>query len=222
MFTKVLVAEDYEIANQGIIKVLNEELGIQDLHESKYCDDAYLKFRKAYQDNNPFQLLITDLSFKEDHKIQVRTSGIDLIKDVKSIQSNIKVIVYSQEDRPDKINMLFEKLSINGYVCKGQNAIKELLACLHGVFQDQIVFPPVLTQQSESGGMVHLDDLDMMLLEELAKGYTKKEIRLKLIQLNITPNGESSIDKRVSRLFDSFQAKNTTHLIAIVKDLGLL
>ncbi len=222
MFSKVLVAEDYEIANQGIIKVLNEELGIQNLHESKYCDDAYLKFRKAYQDNNPFQLLITDLSFKEDHKIQVRTSGIDLIKDVKSIQSDIKVIVYSQEDRPDKINMLFEKLSINGYVCKGQNAIKELLACLHGVYQDQIVFPPVLTQQSESGGMVHLDDLDMMLLEELAKGYTKKEIRLKLIQLNITPNGESSIDKRVSRLFDSFQAKNTTHLIAIVKDLGLL
>jgi len=222
MFTKVLVAEDYEIANQGIIKVLTEELGIQDLHESKYCDDAYLKFRRAHQDNDPFQLLITDLSFKEDHNTQVRTSGIDLIKDVKSIQPNIKVIVYSQEDRPDKINMLFEKLSINGYVCKGQNAIKELLACLQGVYQDQIVFPPLLAQQSESGEMVHLDDLDMILLEELAKGHTKKEIRLKLIELNITPNGESSIDKRVSRLFDSFQAKNTTHLIAIVKDLGLL
>ena len=99
MFTKVLVAEDYEIANQGIIKVINEGLGIQDIQESKYCDDAYLKFRKAFQENEPFELLITDLSFKKDHIEQIRNSGIELIQDVRKIQPTIKVIVYSQENR---------------------------------------------------------------------------------------------------------------------------
>ncbi len=222
MFTKVLVAEDYEIANQGIIKVLNDNIGIAEIEEAKYCDDAYLKFRKAFQDDAPFQLLITDLSFREDHKIQVRTSGIDLIRDVRLIQPDIKVIVYSQEDRPDKINMLFEKYQINGYVCKGQHAIKELIHCVGGVFEGQTVLPPELTEMADNDGFIQLDDLDMILLEELAKGFTKKEIRLKLIAENITPNGESSIDKRVSKLFDNFQAKNTTHLVAIVKDMGLL
>ncbi|WP_109299192.1 response regulator [Aquimarina sp. AU474] len=222
MFTKVLVAEDYEIANQGIIKVLKDTVGIPQIEEAKYCDDAYLKFRKAHQDMAPFELLITDLSFKEDHKVQTRTSGIELIRDIRNIQADIKVIVYSQEDRPDKINMLFDKYNINGYVCKGQDAIKELTNCIDGVYQEKTMLPKVLTDSSTANQMVLLDDLDMILLEELAKGFTKKEIRLKLKEQKITPNSESSIDKKVSKLFDDFKAKNTTHLVAIVKDLGLL
>ena len=221
MFTKVLVAEDYEIANQGIIKVLNEGVGILNIREAQYCDDAYLKFRKAHQEEDPFELLITDLSFKEDHKVQTRTSGIELIQDIRKIQPDIRVIVYSQESRPDKINMLFQKLKINGYVCKGQNAIKELVDCIKAVYRGDIVLPPEV-KNSTSDNIINLDDFDIMLLEELAQGFTKKEIVQKLKKQNISPNSESTIDKRVSKLFDDFKAKNTTHLIAIVKDLGLL
>lgn len=222
MFTKVLVAEDYEIANQGIVRILKDTIGILDVYEAKYCDEAYLKFQKAYTEKIPFELLITDLSFREDHNPQVRTSGIELIKDIRKTQPDIKIIVYSQEDRPDKINMLFDNFEINGYVCKGQHAVKELIDCIHGVHREEIMLPPELTNNPEGNGMIQLEDLDMVLLEELAKGNTKKEIRTKLIQENITPNSESAIDKRVSKLFDSFKAKNTTHLVAIAKDLGLL
>ena len=222
MFTKVLVAEDYEIANQGIIKVLADTIGIPNIHEAKYCDDAYLKFRKAHNDQQGFDLLITDLSFREDHNVQTRKSGIDLIRDVRAIAPEIKVIVYSQEDRIDKIKLLFEQHQINGYVCKGQHAIKELIACINGVFQDTIIFPPELINAPEKNGMVDLDDFDIRLLEELAEGFTKKEIRIRLQKQNIAPNSESYIDKRVSKLFDDFKARNSTHLVAIVKDLGLL
>ncbi|WP_378178243.1 response regulator [Aquimarina sp. SS2-1] len=221
MFTKVLVAEDYEIANQGIVKVLNDEVDIRNIHEAKYCDDAYLKFRKAHQDGELFELLITDLSFKEDHKVQIRTSGIELIQDIRKIQPDIKVIVYSQESRPDKINMLFQKLNINGYVCKGQHAVKELVNCVQGVYKGETVLPAEVTDATKDN-IINLDDFDMMLLEELAQGFTKKEIVQKLKKQKISPNSESTIDKRVSKLFDDFKAKNTTHLVAIVKDLGLL
>ncbi|WP_298544586.1 response regulator [uncultured Aquimarina sp.] len=221
MFTKVLVAEDYEIANQGIVKVLNDAVGIYNIHEAQYCDDAYLKFRKAHQSEEPFELLITDLSFKENHKVQTRTSGIELIQDIRKIQPDINIIVYSQESRPDKINMLFQKLNINGYVCKGQHAIKELVHCIQGVYKGNIVLPPEVKDANQDN-IINLDDFDIMLLEELALGFTKKEIVQKLKKQKISPNSESTIDKRVSKLFDDFKAKNTTHLVAIVKDLGLL
>ncbi|MBQ4802629.1 response regulator transcription factor [Aquimarina sp. MMG015] len=221
MFTKVLVAEDYEIANQGIVKVLNDQVGILDIEEAKYCDDAYIKFRKAHQENTPFELLITDLSFKEDHKVQTRTSGIELIQDIRKIDPTINVIVYSQESRPDKINMLFQKLDINGYVCKGQHAIKDLVNCIQGVYKGETVLPSEVTD-ANTDNIINLDDFDIMLLEELALGFTKKEIVQKLKKQKISPNSESTIDKRVSKLFDDFKAKNTTHLVAIVKDLGLL
>lgn len=132
------------------------------------------------------------------------------------------MIVYSQENRPDKINMLFENLNINGYVCKGQQAIQELVACVKGVYQGNTMRPPEITNNFNTNTLIHLDDLDMILLEELSKGFTKKEIRIKLKKQNISPNGESAIDKRVSKLFDDFKAKNSTHLVAIVKDLGIL
>lgn len=222
MFSKVLVAEDYEIANHGILKILGDNLGISDIKEAKYCDEAYLKFRKAQQEDNPFKLLITDLSFKPDHNVQIRTSGIDLIKDIRAINPSIKIIVYSQESRPEKIKMLFDKLDINGYVCKGQHAIKDLVSCVSQVYQGNTILPAELTNRDEAIGMVHLDDFDMMLLDELAQGLTKREIVTKLRQKKIKPNSESMIDKKVSKLFDEFKARNTTHLVAIVKDLGLL
>jgi ribosome-associated translation inhibitor RaiA len=42
------------------------------------------------------------------------------------------------------------------------------------------------------------------------------------LQLNIKPNSKSSIEKRVARLKDLFKANNNIHLIAIVKDLGII
>jgi len=222
MFTKVLVAEDYEIANQGIIKVLEDKIGIEMVQESKYCDEAFLKFHKSQEEKQPFQLVITDLSFKEDYKVQLRKNGMDLIKDIQKINAETKIIVYSQEDRPNIINMLFDVYRIHGYVCKGQNAVQELIDCIKGVYQGKIVYPPQLQQSSEDNLMIHLDEIDMLLLEELSNGMTKKEIRTMLKKEKITPNSESYIDKRVSKLFDDFKAKNTTHLIGIVKDLGLL
>jgi len=222
MFGKVLVAEDYEIANQGIVKVLNERMGIHNVHETKYCDDAYLKFRKAHRNNDPFELLITDLSFKKDYREQKRNSGIELITDIRSIQPDIKTIVYSQESRPDKINMLFDKLKINGYVCKGQEAIQELVNCICGVYTGKTVFPPQLNDSLEEDTMIDLDDWDILLLEELSNGYTKREIMIRFKEQNISPNSESTIDKRLSKLFDDFKARNAPHLVGIAKDLGLI
>lgn len=222
MFKKVLIAEDFEIANQGVIKVLNEKIGVPDIHNTEYCDDAYLRFRKAHQNKDPFELLITDLSFKEDHREQKINSGTELIDAIKQIQPNIKVIVYSQEDKPERIKTLFDKQQINGYVCKGQNAAKHLISALQQVYLDQTYIPPELVGKLNKRNTINLDDFDIFILKELANGLTKKEIVEKLKRNKITPNSESMLDKKVSKLFDDFKAKNTTHLIAMVKDLGLL
>lgn len=222
MFKKILIAEDYEFANQGIVNLLKEKMGIADVYNTQYCYDAYLKFRKAHQDNQPFELLITDLSFKKDHRERNPTSGIELIEEIKKIQPDIKTIVYSQEDKPDKVSMIFDKQHINGYVCKGQNAIKQLTSALEQVYLGNTYIPQELEGKLYKDNTINLDDFDILILKELANGLTKKEISEKLKRQKKTPSSESTIDKRVGKLFDDFKAKNTTHLIAMVKDLGFL
>ena len=222
MFKKILIAEDYEFANQGIVNHLKEKIGIPNICDTQYCYDAYLKFRKAHQDDQPFELLITDLSFKKDHRERNPKNGIELIDAIKKIQPSIKTIVYSQETKPDKVSTLFDKQEINGYVCKGQDSIKQLTSALQQVYLDNIYIPSELSGKLNKNNTINLDDFDILILKELANGLTKKEISKKLKQQKKSPNSESTIDKKVGKLFDDFKAKNTTHLIAMVKDLGFL
>ena len=63
MFKKVLVAEDMDSINHAVASVLNE-LNIPKIAHAQYFDKAWLLAKKASQDDEPFDLLICDLSFK--------------------------------------------------------------------------------------------------------------------------------------------------------------
>ena len=75
MFKKVLIAEDMEDINKGVHTLLTE-LGVTQIKQVQYCDDAYLKIKRSALDNEPFELLITDLSFKAGQKTEKRVSHI--------------------------------------------------------------------------------------------------------------------------------------------------
>ena len=74
MFKKVLIAEDHEVRNLGVVNTL-AELQIQNFDFVNYCDDALQKIKTAATNNVSYDLLITDLSFDKDHIDQKINSG---------------------------------------------------------------------------------------------------------------------------------------------------
>ena len=117
MFTKVLIAEDYETYNLGVIKTL-DQLQISNYEFVNYCDDALAKIKKSVEQNNPFDLLITDLSFEEDYNAQNIKSGRELILAAREIRPELKIIVFSIENKPKSIEDLFKKYNvIYGKLC---------------------------------------------------------------------------------------------------------
>lgn len=72
-----------------------EDLKIPDPKYVNYCDDPLSRIKMSLQENNPFELLITDLSFDEDHREQNIKNGQQLISAAKELQPNLKVIVFS-------------------------------------------------------------------------------------------------------------------------------
>ena len=117
MFKKVLVTEDLGSINHGVANALYERTDIVEVQQAQYCDEGYLKFRRAIKDNEPFDLLITDLSFKESHRKRNISNGIELIQEVRALNPELCVIIYSMEDRPGKVQSFFDDYKINGYVC---------------------------------------------------------------------------------------------------------
>jgi DNA-binding NarL/FixJ family response regulator len=221
MFTKVLIAEDMQDINKGVHTTLCE-LGIPEIHQVQYCDDALLKIKKADLEGKPFELLITDLSFKTDWREQKIKSGEDLIRAIKNEFPDLKIIAYSIEDRIQKVRTMISNYNINGYVCKTRRGLLELTKAISTVYSNERYLSPEVSQAFSAKSTLEIDDYDILLLEQLSKGFSQDEISHYFSQNNISPSSLSSIEKRLNKLKIDFKANNAIHLIATVKDLGLI
>lgn len=221
MFSRVLISDDLGSINQGVGATL-ERLGIPHVQQVQYCDDAYLKLKSAAVNAAPFELLITDLSFKTDHRSQIYTSGEALVKDLKRDYPQLKIIVYSIEDRLQKVRTLIQRHKVDAYVCKGRRGLLELGTAIHLVNKDQIYVSPQVESALSPKTALEIDDYDIALLTQLSKGLSQDEISVYFKTHGISPSSVSTIEKRLNKLRVQFKANNAAHIVAIGKDLGLI
>lgn len=222
MFQKILIAEDHDANNKQLVDLLLNEFSILEVDNVMYCDDALLKFKKAHQENMPFDLLITDLSFEADHRTRQLTSGLELIEAVRKIQPAIKIIVSSMENRPSKIKQMVSNYKIDGYVPKTRKTSKELKKAVIQICNGGFYFPDELQYSLRKDNLLVLENYDKEILRYIASGNTKEEVSELFKKKDIKPASVSSIEKRLQKLYVSFNAKNTIHLIAIVQKEGLI
>ncbi len=222
MFKKVLIAEDIDTISLGVIAALAAYPEMEIIH-SKYCDDALLKIKKAIQENNPYDLLISDLSFKADHTKTILQSGEQLIEAVKELQPQISIVVYSIEDRMAKIKSMFDNNLINAYVSKGRNSTQELKKAVENIYaKGGKYISETLQHQFHQASVFQIENQDIELLDLLSKGHSQEEISKVFRTKNYSSASMSSIEKRINKLKIHFNSRNITHLISQTKDIGLI
>jgi len=222
MFKKILVSEDIDSISFGLVSVLQKSYP-SDIRTTKYCDDALLKIKAALHEEKPYDLLITDLSFKEDHRDVKLTSGEELIEAARKEQPDLKVIVYSIDDKPYRIKNLFEEYKINAFVAKGRDSSTEIIEAMDIVHDTDTTYTsPQLSHISREMAILEIDDYDVILLKHLSDGLTQPEISNILKRAGKTTSSTSSIEKRINKLKIYFKANNTIHLISKVKDMGII
>lgn len=221
MFRKVLVVEDIDSINIGLSKKLSAAFDFS-IDHAKDCDKANLKVMKGLLDKDPYDLLITDLSFMPNGREPKISSGDALIREVKAKQPELKTIIYSIEDRPFKIREFLTELKIDGYVLKGRKSADDMIDAIRSIDKGSSYITSDLVQSLHQSPTMDLDEFDIKLLEELAEGFSQQEISIRFRENGIKPSSLSSIEKRINRLKDYFDARNTTHLVALAKDMGLL
>lgn len=222
MFKKVLVAEDLDSISIAVIQAL-ENLKIPTIHHVKYCDDGLLKIKKGLNDKEPYDLLISDLSFKSDHRKTELSGGEELIEAINEVQPSLKKIVFSIEDKSYRIKSLFNDLGINAYVSKGRNSISELRKAIESTYRgEEKILSSDLSFSFNDKALIEIESYDISILKLLAQGYILESISSEFKSSSITPNGTSSIEKRINKLKIYFKANNNVHLIAIAKDFGLV
>ncbi|WP_430613969.1 DNA-binding response regulator [Flavobacterium sp. JP2137] len=222
MFKKILVVEDIDSISLGVVTMLQEQTDAEVFH-CKYCDEAWLKIKSAVLNNAPFDLLISDLSFTPDHRETSINHGEELVKTVKEQYPEIKVMVYSIENRFATIKKLIDDCGINAFISKGRNSINELKAALTTLATtDNVVLSTNIQEVYHNPELVELQEEDIVILHHLSQGLSQAEISAILKKNGSSTSSLSSVEKRVNKLKVYFDAKNTVHLISVSKDLGLI
>ncbi|WP_299434966.1 response regulator [uncultured Aquimarina sp.] len=222
MFKKILVAEDQQSISAGLKSTLTK-LDIPLIETVDYCDNALLKLKAALLKNVPFDLLITDLSFKEDHRLRKLRSGEDLIEQVKKIQPDLNVIVFSIENRIGIVKKLIDVYGINGYISKGRRESEDLSKAIKAILRGVPYFSEdIVALLHNAGNISEVSTSDKLILELLAKGLNQKQISEHFKKNNIPSGSKRSIEYRLQDLKILFDADTLPHLISIVKDVGLI
>jgi two-component system capsular synthesis response regulator RcsB len=221
MFKSVLIAEDQEMTSISVRRTL-EDLNVPKTLYTYYCDDALMHIKKHLSSDEPFDLLITDLSFEEDHRKQQIPGGKELIEAVRKIEPNIKVLVFSAEDKPALIDELFKKYGINGYVRKARNDAKNLNAAIDALSKGKIYLSPDLKQSVKQKNTFEFTNYDITIISLLSQGTLQKNIPSYLQENDIKPYGLSSVEKRLNMMKEVLEFSKNEQLVAYCKDFGII
>lgn len=221
MIDKVIIAEDQEFANLSVQKTM-DDLKIKQYDYAFYCDDALTKIQLALQKGEPYDLLITDLSFEEDGTPQKINDGIDLVRAVRAVQPGILILILSGQHRPADIHNLFENKEVDAYVRKARHDVKELKAAMQALSKGQQYYPRSLAQMLKQSNTYEFTDFDITIIRLLNEGYQQNEIPAYLKQQNIKPSSLSSIEKRLSQIRDELGFSNNQQLMVFCSNTGLL
>jgi len=221
MFNKVIIAEDLDSVNKAV-KDLLLNIDINNVSHTQYCDEAYLKLKKAELDNDPFDLLICDLNFKPDHRNEKLSSGEELAKVLREEMPDLKIIINSVEDHPNIIRRIWNLKSADAYVIKDRNGLSNLELAIKSVADGKQFLSPSIERSLFTNNIIELDEYEISILNYISRGFSQEEIHQIFKNEKIIPHSKSSIEKKLKDLRESFDARTNPQLISIVKDLHLI
>jgi two-component system capsular synthesis response regulator RcsB len=220
MIDKVIIAEDHESANLSLQRTM-EDFRVKNIDHVFYCDDALNKVRLAKQKSDPYDLLITDLYFEADGIAQKIAGGFELIKSVREIQPEIMILVFSSENRPATIDMLFKNFEIDAYVRKARNDAKELKSAFDVLSKGQRYQPRSLVESIKQSNAYEFTDFDINIIRLLSSGFQQNEIPVYLKQHGIRPSSLSTIEKRLNQIREELGFTKNEQLVLFCKETGI-
>jgi DNA-binding NarL/FixJ family response regulator len=220
-FNHILVVEDQDIANLSL-RITLEDLQLPRPMHSYHTGHATSLLNKAISEKCPYDLMITDLYFEQEGTGKQFPEGIELIRQAKAMQPELKVLVFSAENKITIIRRLYEELGIDGFVRKARGDAKELKDALEQLAQNRRYYPRDYRSLSAKGNQHDFTDRDKTIVRLLNEGYSQQEIADWLESNEMPPFGLSSVEKRLKLMRTAMNFSKNQQLIGFCKDLGMI
>ncbi|MDH5716407.1 MAG: response regulator transcription factor [Spirochaetia bacterium] len=174
---KIYLADDHLILREGLKHILTETERYEIAGESGDGREVLEQVERIKPD-----LVILDISLPS-------LSGIEIARQLRKFNPNIKIIILSQYDNEEYIEELL-KYGIHGYLLK-DSAADDLLKALAEVLKDNIYLSPQVTKKLVKDYLPHTKDKEVKkeksifsilsarereILKLIAEGYSSEKI----------------------------------------------
>lgn len=168
---KIFLVDDHSILLEGIRSLLEKENGIEVAGHAASAEEA-LSFLERQQ----VDLLICDLSLPG-------MNGLSLIRQVKRISPNSKIIVLTMHDEAHIVREILRE-GVDGYLLK-RDSHSELLIAIKRVRHDEVYLSQglnkvLISTVVDTGHGTYLTGREKEILKLLAADLSNKEIAAKL------------------------------------------
>lgn len=207
---KVLIVDDHPVIRLAV-RMLMERHGYDVVGETDNGADALQLAREAQPD-----IVILDIGIP-------RLDGLEVISRLTAGSiSHMRVLVLTSQ-APGHFSMRCMQAGAAGYVCKQQD-LTELLSAIKAVLSGYSYFPnqalhPVRSHMgnvSEKELVQRLSSREMMVLQQLARGRTNKQIADAMLLSNKT------VSTYKTRLLMKLNAKSLVDLVEVAQRNGIV
>jgi DNA-binding NarL/FixJ family response regulator len=170
---RMLIVDDHEILRQGMRLMLEQQRDFEVCAEAADEATAIRQYRQVQPD-----VVIVDISLKMGN-------GIDLIKRIKAVDANARILVYSMHDEQVYAERAL-RAGAMGYVTK-QKPAQAILHGIRDVLRGKLHFSEELTQRvlervaanepiSQASAVDNLSDRELEVFEMIGRGLTTRAI----------------------------------------------
>ncbi|OFW93729.1 MAG: DNA-binding response regulator [Acinetobacter sp. RIFCSPHIGHO2_12_41_5] len=206
---KAIVVDDHPFIRASVKMLLTQE-GVEVIAEADNGADAVQLARELLPN-----LIVLDIAIP-------KLDGIEVISRITALNLPIKILVLTSQ-APEYFSMRCMKAGATGYVSKN-NDLNELSKALNAMTSGYTYFPDLKTNSvrksdidsSEAERIASLSDRELIVLQQIARGLSNKEIGETMLLSNKT------ISTYKARLTEKLKVKTVVDLADLVKRNNLI
>jgi DNA-binding NarL/FixJ family response regulator len=173
---RVMIVDDHPLVRSGLRELISDEPDLEVCGEAADADEAI----RVVDTTNP-ELMIVDLSLKE-------SSGIELIKRIKSRNPDVKILVSSMHEESLMAERVLNAGAL-GYVHK-QEATEKVIEAIRAVLADRVYLSAAMSdlllrrvtnrKAAQRSTMESLSDRELEVFEMIGRGRGTRDIAARL------------------------------------------
>jgi two-component system response regulator EvgA len=206
---KVIVVDDHPFVRASVKALLSQD-GFDIIGETGNGQEAIRLVRDLQPD-----LIVLDIGIPD-------LDGFEVINRLSVLSRSIKVLVLSTQS-PEQFSIRCKHAGAAGYVCKNDE-LAELSKAARAVMNGYTYFPNIAFSSvrkhdgdaDEKQRLECVSDREMLVLQQLAKGFSNKQIADTMFLSNKT------ISTYKTRLLEKLELKSVVELADLAKRNGLI